>query len=177
MISDSQRNSTIGLTFNPSSINNLELREFASGLSLSTNGFSLNSWASDAGLSSAVQLQDSKVMQVALLSSASGSVARQVCAGRMNIPPSLGWAQTPSRRRTYRAHPTLLLYGPDHRTAARVGNARKGGSLGAEGVAEGGGRGTAAKVKASNDQLRRRPLLGLRQECQRRGSSSSSRTR
>ena len=91
---------TIGLTFNPSSVNNLELREFASGLSLSTNGYSLNLWASDAGLSPAVQIQENEVMQVALLSSASGSVALQVCAGRMNIPSSLGWAQTLSSRRS-----------------------------------------------------------------------------
>ena len=53
------------------------------------------------------------------------------------MPRSLGGTQTPSNRRTYMAHPTLLLFGPDHRTAARVGNAREEGSLGAEGVAEG----------------------------------------
>ena len=43
-----------------------------------------------------------------------------------------GGAQTASSRRTHWAHPTLLLFGPDHRTAARVGNAREGGSPGDE---------------------------------------------
>ena len=39
---------TIGLTFNPSSMNNIELRKF--GLGLGNNGSNLlDSWASDAG--------------------------------------------------------------------------------------------------------------------------------
>ena len=44
------------------------------------------------------------------------NIARRICAGRSG-------AQTPSSKRTYRDHPTLLLFGPDHRTAARVGKA------------------------------------------------------
>ena len=53
--------------FNPSSMNNLELRKFALSLS---NHASLDSWASDAGRASAVQLnqiQENEVMQVASL--------------------------------------------------------------------------------------------------------------
>ena len=58
---------TIGQTFNPSSINNLELREFALSIS---NHASLSLWPSDAGLAPAAQLnqiQENEVMQVASL--------------------------------------------------------------------------------------------------------------
>ena len=56
---------TNGHKFNPSSTNNLELREFA--LSLSYNGNSLYLCASDAGRAPAVQIQENEVMQVVSL--------------------------------------------------------------------------------------------------------------
>ena len=61
---------TIGQTFNPSSVNNLKLRELA--LTLSNNGSnSLDLRASDAGLAPVVQIQvyfqENEMMQVASL--------------------------------------------------------------------------------------------------------------
>ena len=54
---------TIGQTFNPSSMNNLEF-----AFTLNTNGSnSLDAWASDTGRPPAVQIQESEVMQVASL--------------------------------------------------------------------------------------------------------------
>ena len=52
-------------------------------------------------------------------------LARRACAGRRNM---VG----PRHRPAHRADSTLLLFWPDHRTAARVGNAREGGSPEAE---------------------------------------------
>ena len=77
---------TIGLTLNPSSMNNIELSEF--GLSLGNNGSNfLNSCGSVAARAPAVQIQENEVMQVALLSDTVVSALAGTAPGSGHISP------------------------------------------------------------------------------------------